>query len=114
MRVVFSNLKGGVAKTTMSLHFAHYLAREGYRVLLVDADPQATITGAFGFIPDLDLNEGDDLFPALTDAPTRLEAAIKHTHWDNLDLIPVSYTHLDVYKRQAVRSIDDLVTRNAA
>ena len=88
VRVVFSNLKGGVAKTTMSLHFAHYLAREGYRVLLVDADPQATITGAFGFIPDLDLNEGDDLFPALTEAPTRLAAAIKHTHWDNLDLIP--------------------------
>jgi chromosome partitioning protein len=44
VRVVFSNLKGGVAKTTMSLHFAQYLAREGYRVLLVDADPQATTT----------------------------------------------------------------------
>ncbi|MCC6136219.1 MAG: AAA family ATPase [Gammaproteobacteria bacterium] len=88
VRVVFSNLKGGVAKTTMSLHFAHYLAREGYRVLLVDADPQATITGAFGFIPDLDLNEGDDLFPALTEAPDRLAAAIKRTHWENLDLIP--------------------------
>ncbi len=69
VRVVFSNLKGGVAKTTMSLHFAQYLAREGYRVLLVDADPQATITGAFGFIPDLDLGDGDDLFPALTEAP---------------------------------------------
>jgi chromosome partitioning protein len=55
VRVVFSNLKGGVAKTTMSLHFAQYLAREGYRVLLVDADPQATTTSAFGFIPDLDL-----------------------------------------------------------
>ncbi|MCC7222035.1 MAG: AAA family ATPase [Candidatus Contendobacter sp.] len=88
VRVVFSNLKGGVAKTTMSLHFAHYLAREGYRVLLVDADPQATITGAFGFIPDLDLNEGDDLFPALTEAPAQIAAAIKSTHWENLDLIP--------------------------
>lgn len=63
VRVVFSNLKGGVAKTTMSLHFAQYLAREGYRILLIDADPQATITGAFGFIPDLDLGDGDDLFP---------------------------------------------------
>lgn len=88
VRVVFSNLKGGVAKTTMSLHFAQYLAREGYRVLLVDADPQATTTGAFGLIPDLDLNDGDDLFPALTEAPTRLESAIKPTHWANLDLAP--------------------------
>jgi len=88
VRVVFSNLKGGVAKTTMSLHFAQYLAREGYRVLLADADPQATITGAFGFIPDLDLGDGDDLFPALTETPERLAQAIKRTHWDNLDLIP--------------------------
>jgi chromosome partitioning protein len=88
VRVVFSNLKGGVAKTTMSLHFAQYLAREGYRVLLVDADPQATTTGAFGLIPDLDLNDGDDLFPSLTEAPIRLEAAIKPTHWANLDLAP--------------------------
>jgi chromosome partitioning protein len=79
VRVVFSNLKGGVAKTTMSLHFAQYLAREGYRVLLVDADPQATTTGAFGLIPDLDLNDGDDLFPALTLAPARL--ALQYTDW---------------------------------
>ena len=88
VRVVFSNLKGGVAKTTMSLHFAQYLAREGYRVLLVDADPQATITGAFGFIPDLDLDDGDDLFPALTQAPARIAGAVKQTHWSNLELIP--------------------------
>ncbi|MCB1919939.1 MAG: AAA family ATPase [Candidatus Competibacteraceae bacterium] len=88
VRVVFSNLKGGVAKTTMSLHFAQYLAREGYRVLLVDADPQATITGAFGFIPDLDLDDGDDLFPALTESPALIADAIKRTHWNNLELIP--------------------------
>ncbi len=87
-RVVFSNLKGGVAKTTMSLHFAQYLAREGYHVLLVDADPQATTTGTFGFIPDLDLHNGDDLFPALTEAPTQIATAIHRTHWDTLDLIP--------------------------
>jgi len=88
VRVVFSNLKGGVAKTTMSLHFTQYLAREGYRVLLVDADPQATITGAFGFIPDLDLEDGDDLFPALTQTPARIADAVKQTHWAHLDLIP--------------------------
>jgi chromosome partitioning protein len=77
-----------VAKTTMSLHFAQYLAREGYRVLLVDADPQATTTGAFGFIPDLDLGDGDDLFPALTEAAALIGKAVKTTHWENLDLIP--------------------------
>ena len=34
--VVFSNFKGGSAKTTSSVHFAQYMARVGYRVLLVD------------------------------------------------------------------------------
>lgn len=87
-RVVFSNLKGGVAKTTMSLHFSQYCAREGYRVLLVDADPQATATGAFGFIPDLDLRDDDDLSQALITGPEHLERAIHHTHWAQLDLLP--------------------------
>ena len=30
-------------------------------MLLVDADPQATATGAFGIPPDIDLGEDDDL-----------------------------------------------------
>lgn len=88
VRVVFSNLKGGVAKTTMSLHFSQYVAREGYRTLLIDADPQATTTGAFGFIPDLDLSDGDDLFSPLIEAPESIRQAIKRTHWNNLDLVP--------------------------
>lgn len=88
LRVVFSNLKGGVAKTTMSLHFAQYLAREGFRVLLVDADPQATITGAFGFIPDLDLKDGEDLSQAMVENPESIARAVKRTHWDDLHLIP--------------------------
>ena len=32
------NHKGGVSKTTTTFNFAHYLASEGKRVLLVDAD----------------------------------------------------------------------------
>jgi len=40
MRITVGNLKGGVAKTTTSVHLAAGLARTG-RTLLVDADPQA-------------------------------------------------------------------------
>jgi chromosome partitioning protein len=32
------NFKGGVAKSTLATHLAEYLARAGYRVLLVDCD----------------------------------------------------------------------------
>ena len=42
MIVALLNQKGGVGKTTLSLHLAGVLARRGARVLLVDADPQAS------------------------------------------------------------------------
>jgi chromosome partitioning protein len=40
MIYAFLNQKGGVGKTTLSLHVAGALARSGQRVLLIDADPQ--------------------------------------------------------------------------
>ena len=42
MIVALLNQKGGVGKTTLSLHLAGELSREGKRVLLVDADPQGS------------------------------------------------------------------------
>jgi len=42
MIVTFQNQKGGVGKTTLSLHVAHGLARQGRRVIVVDADPQGS------------------------------------------------------------------------
>jgi chromosome partitioning protein len=42
MIVAFLNQKGGVGKTTLALHLAGEWAREGRRVILVDADPQGS------------------------------------------------------------------------
>ena len=42
--VAFLNKKGGVGKTSTCHHLSGALARKGLRVLLVDADPQASLT----------------------------------------------------------------------
>lgn len=42
--VAMVNMKGGVAKTTLSVNMADYLSRTGKRVLLVDLDPQFNAT----------------------------------------------------------------------
>jgi chromosome partitioning protein len=49
--VSFLNQKGGVGKTSTTYHLGGTLAKEGRRVLLVDADPQASLTQGF-FGPD--------------------------------------------------------------
>ena len=47
-KITFGNEKGGVGKTTLATHAAAGLAVRGYRVLLVDTDPQGHATVMFG------------------------------------------------------------------
>lgn len=44
--ISFANQKGGVGKTTSALNIAFALTRLNFRVLLIDADPQASATSA--------------------------------------------------------------------
>jgi chromosome partitioning protein len=47
MRIVMTNQKGGVGKTTLVFHLAALFAADGKRVLAVDLDPQANLTSCF-------------------------------------------------------------------
>lgn len=48
IRAAIANFKGGAGKSTVALHFAHASALDGYRVLCIDFDPQATLSHSMG------------------------------------------------------------------
>src|SRR5215468_4167269 len=50
--LVLANQKGGVAKTTTTLNLGVAFAEHGYRVLLIDLDPQGNLTMSQGLNPD--------------------------------------------------------------
>ncbi len=50
--IAFANQKGGVAKTTTTLNLGVALSERGFKVLLVDLDPQGNLTMSQGLNPD--------------------------------------------------------------
>ena len=46
--IAFYNNKGGVGKTTLAANVGYNLSTMGYRVLLVDCDPQGNLSSFFG------------------------------------------------------------------
>jgi chromosome partitioning protein len=84
------NFKGGSAKTTTTAHLAQYLALQGYRVLAIDLDPQASLSTLFGNQPELDVRENETLYGAIRfdEHRTRIENIIRSTYLPGLHFIP--------------------------
>ncbi len=83
------NFKGGSGKTTTAAHLAQKMALDGYRVLGIDLDPQASLSALHGFQPEFDLLDGGTLYDAIRyDDPVPLKDVIQKTYFTNLDLIP--------------------------
>jgi chromosome partitioning protein len=89
--IAVQNFKGGVGKSTLSVHLAQHLAIRGYRVCLIDCDSQGSSTTMLGYIPDLDIVEEDTLYPFIRNAEmSSLAYAVRETHWNGLFLIPAN------------------------
>ena len=87
--IVVINFKGGSGKTTTAAHLTHKAALDGYRVLALDLDPQASLSGLHGFQPELDLLDGGTLYDAIRyEDPLPLPRVIQNTYFPNLDIVP--------------------------
>ena len=109
--IAVQNFKGGVGKSTVTTHLAHYLGVQGYRVLVVDCDSQATTTTLFGFNPHFNITRDETLYPYLALEPTQADLlyAVKKTPWPNVDLIPSNLGLFDVEYELAGSSGDGRV-----
>ena len=108
-----ANFKGGSAKTTTSLHLAHYFGLKGLRVLAVDLDPQASLSAMFGSQPELDVGDNQTIYAAIRQGTERrpLRDVIRKTYFDGVDLVPgnievMEYEH-EVPRILAERTTDD-------
>jgi chromosome partitioning protein len=88
--VAIGNFKGGVSKTTTAMTLAQGLSLRGYRVLLIDTDPQGSLTTLFGVLPDSEVQPEQTLHELFLGVQQKVDYAIRTTYWDGIDLIPAS------------------------
>jgi chromosome partitioning protein len=95
--IALFNQAGGVAKTTLTMNLGYALAQRQHRVLLVDLDPQASLTKFMGLAP---LQLEQTIQDALLAAPPDPPPIYREIH--DMDLVPAN-RHLSAIEMQTVK-----------
>ena len=89
--IAIANQKGGCAKTNMTVNLGIGLAREGFRVAVVDNDAQGSLTASLGYVEPDDINVtlANIMLNVVNDEENVPGYGILH-HEEGVDLIPAN------------------------
>ena len=108
MIISIANQKGGVAKTTTAINLAAGLSLEGYKVLLIDADPQTNATQVF-IHPDNEISPDKSLYQVMVSFGS-LSGVILKTQFPNLHVAP-SHIRLSGVDLELAQAFDNRSAR---
>ncbi|ACM39651.1 MULTISPECIES: plasmid partitioning protein RepA [Rhizobium/Agrobacterium group] len=106
--IAVANFKGGSAKTTTTVHLAHYLAIQGLRVLAIDLDTQASLSAIFGYQPEFDVDQNETVYAGIRYDRRRkaVQDVIRKTYFAGIDLIPANLELME-YEHETPQAIAD-------
>lgn len=109
--VAVANFKGGVAKTFTAVTLAQYFALRGYRTLMIDTDPQGSLSTTFGLSP-ASVDDWKTILPYLYgrkyveqfghEWPKSFAESIDKTYWSGLDIVAAN---LELYSGEFVMQL---------